>query len=146
MLSVLGKLLGKVGLDKIGDALDAVFTSDEEKQNWLSKARELDETARKSNLEILLDSDKQQSAINRIDQMSRSKYQAGWRPLVGWVCASSFAWQYLVSDISTYILAAAGHDWTPPVFLGAETMTTVLMGMLGLGALRTIEKAKGVTT
>jgi hypothetical protein len=66
-----------------------------------------------------------------------SLWQSGWRPAVGWVCVSGFAINFLISP-----LAAAFGIVVPQADTG--TMMPVLMGMLGLGSLRTFEKTKQI--
>lgn len=66
-----------------------------------------------------------------------SLWQSGWRPAVGWVCVSGFAINFLISP-----LAAAFGIVVPQADTG--TMLPVLMGMLGLGSLRTFEKTKQI--
>ena len=62
-------------------------------------------------------------------------FQAGWRPATGWVCVAGFAVNFLISPI------AAGFGVDIPQ-ADISTMLPVLMGMLGLGGLRTYEKNK----
>lgn len=66
-----------------------------------------------------------------------SLWQSGWRPAVGWVCVAGFAINFLISP-----LAAAFGIVVPQADTG--TMMPVLMGMLGLGGLRTFEKTKQI--
>jgi hypothetical protein len=66
-----------------------------------------------------------------------SLWQSGWRPAVGWVCVSGFAINFLISP-----LAAAFGIVVPQA--DTATMMPVLMGMLGLGSLRTFEKTKQI--
>jgi len=63
-------------------------------------------------------------------------FQAGWRPATGWVCVLGFGVNFLVSPL----LAGFGVD-IPQA--DTATMLPVLMGMLGLGSLRTVERVKG---
>ena len=62
-------------------------------------------------------------------------FQAGWRPATGWVCVAGFAVNFLISPL------AAGFGVDIPQ-ADISTMLPVLMGMLGLGGLRTYEKNK----
>ena len=76
---------------------------------------------------------------NQAEAMHRSVFVAGWRPFIGWVCGLAFAFHFIgLPLILTYT------DHTPPEF-DTGTLTTVLMGMLGLGGLRTYEKLNGKT-
>ncbi len=82
--------------------------------------------------------------VNQEEAKSSNVFVAGWRPAIGWICGLAFAWEFVVMPILAFISAAFGHTIPVPVFDGS-TMITVLMGMLGLGGLRTFEKIKGVS-
>jgi hypothetical protein len=86
----------------------------------------------------------QQVDINKLEALSPSVFVAGWRPFIGWVCGSAFAMHYLLLPLANWLLGAFGR---PPVAVAfdMETLLTVLGGMLGLGALRTVEKIQKVT-
>jgi Holin of 3TMs, for gene-transfer release len=85
-----------------------------------------------------------QLEVNRAEAASSSVFVAGWRPFVGWVCGAACAWNWIGLPVTKMGLALAG--W-PALDLSPADLTEmlpVLMGMLGLGALRTAEKFKGV--
>lgn len=77
-----------------------------------------------------------QIEVNKVEAKG-SFWQSGWRPAVGWVCVAGFAINFLISP-----LAAAFGISIPQADTG--TMLPVLMGMLGLGSLRTFEKTKQI--
>ena len=84
-----------------------------------------------------------QLQVNAAEAGSRSVFVAGWRPAVGWACAAAFAWNWIGLPVATAALQLAGITLAlAPADL--TEMLPVLMGMLGLGALRTHEKIKGV--
>ena len=62
-------------------------------------------------------------------------FQSGWRPATGWVCVLGFGVNFLISPL----LAGFGVD-IPQA--DTATMLPVLMGLLGLGGLRTVERLK----
>ena len=62
-------------------------------------------------------------------------FQSGWRPATGWICVAGFAVNFLISPLA----AGVGVD-IPQA--DPSTMLPVLMGMLGLGGLRTVERIK----
>ena len=86
---------------------------------------------------------KAQIAVNQVEASSASIWVAGWRPFVGWVCGAAFAYKFVLAPAIAFGLTAAGHPIELPV-LDFTEMSTVLLGMLGIGALRTVEKVKGV--
>ena len=79
---------------------------------------------------------KGQLAVNKVEAAHKSLFVSGWRPAIGWICG--FALMY-----STILAPILGIWFTvPPV--DSSLLTSVLMGMLGLGAMRTVEKTKSV--
>lgn len=85
----------------------------------------------------------EQIKVNAIEAQSPSLLVSGWRPMIGWVCGAACAWNWLGLPIAKLVLATLGQ---PLEISGANLseMLPVLLGMLGLGALRTAEKVKGV--
>lgn len=84
--------------------------------------------------------------VNKTEAASGSIFVAGWRPFCGWVCGSAMAYNFVVLPFLKFGLVA-GH-WQGNIAdiptLDLSVMSTVLMGMLGLGAARTVERIKGV--
>ena len=83
-----------------------------------------------------------QLEINKAEAASPNWFASGWRPFIGWVCGCACAWNWLGLSIAKFVFAAAGH----PVSLqpaDLAEMWPLLMGMLGLGGLRTLEKLQG---
>jgi hypothetical protein len=90
--------------------------------------------------EIATMADKQMSAqieVNKVEAAHKSLFVAGWRPAIGWICGFALLYSTIISPI-------LGIWFTVPV-VDTSLLTTVLMGMLGLGAMRTFEKTKGVS-
>lgn len=80
---------------------------------------------------------------NKAEAGNASVFVAGWRPFVGWVCGSAFAWTFILAPFISYAAKLAGNTVELPT-LDLSQLSPVLMGMLGLGAMRTYEKTKGV--
>ena len=84
-----------------------------------------------------------QMQINVEEAKSSSLLVSGWRPFIGWVCGVACAWNWLGLSVAKMIAELCGH----PITLSpadVSEMMPILMGMLGLGTLRTFEKVKGV--
>jgi hypothetical protein len=84
-----------------------------------------------------------QIEINKAEAGNRSLFISGWRPFVGWVCASGLAIQFIVGPLLMWGSAALGHPLVLPP-LDMSTLMTLLVGMLGLGGMRTVEKLNNV--
>jgi hypothetical protein len=79
-----------------------------------------------------------QTKINEIEAGHRTVFVAGWRPFIGWVCGVALAYNFVIRDLFIWITKTPD---APPA-LQMEHLMTVLLGMLGLGGLRTFEKIK----
>lgn len=93
-------------------------------------------------LGVLAGADAGQRDINKIEAANSSVFVSGWRPMIGWVCAFSLAYQYLGRPIATAIFDAMG--WRLPYLPGLdEHLWELMFLMLGMGGLRSLDKAKG---
>ena len=82
--------------------------------------------------------------INKTEAAHRSVFVSGWRPFIGWSCGVALCWSYVFMPITQFIMAQTGYLVDLPA-LDMSEMMPVLMGMLGLGGLRSFEKYKGVS-
>jgi Holin of 3TMs, for gene-transfer release len=80
---------------------------------------------------------------NKAEASNPSVFVSGWRPFIGWVCGMACAWNWIGLKIALFIATALGHaiDVQPA---DLSEMMPVLIGMLGLGGMRTAEKFAGV--
>jgi len=86
-----------------------------------------------------------QTDINKQEAASTSVFVSGWRPAIGWVCASALGYQYLFRPIITWAAMWAGYN--VPTMPGLDdNLWQLMMGMLGMGGLRTFEKINGVAS
>lgn len=83
-----------------------------------------------------------QLEVNRVEAASANWWVSGWRPFVGWICGLSLAFKFIGGPVLFMVLKAAGVSLELPA-IDASDLTPILLGMLGLGGLRTIEKIKG---
>ena len=127
----LGSLVGPVSglLDK--------FIEDKDVKNKL--AHDLSTMAARHAQELA----KGQMEINKTEAAHKSLFVAGWRPAIGWICGLGMASNFLLIPIANFVLALTGSAIVVPL-LDTGEMMPVLMGMLGLGAMRTYEKKQGV--
>lgn len=124
----IGEIIGAVG--KIADDLT---TSDKERM-----AAELD--AYKAESERMGG----QVEINKIEAASGSLFVSGGRPFVVWVCAFALAYAAVIEPIARFV-ATVGFGYSGPFpVIDTDLTLQVLLGLLGLGAYRSVEKIKGV--
>ena len=86
---------------------------------------------------------KAQLDINKTEAQHNSLFVSGWRPAVGWTCCLGMAANFLIIPMTNFALALASSNISIPL-IDLETMLPVLLGMLGLGGMRSYEKSKGV--
>ena len=86
-----------------------------------------------------------QMAINMEEAKHKSVFVAGWRPFVGWVGGFSLAYVSILEPFMRFVATMFGYDGEFPVIDTAQTIQ-VLMGMLGIGAMRSYDKGKGTQT
>tara|TARA_E500000331_G_scaffold306400_1_gene310680 strand:+ start:242 stop:655 length:414 start_codon:yes stop_codon:yes gene_type:complete len=82
--------------------------------------------------------------VNKQEAAHQSLFVAGWRPAIGWICGLGMLSNFLLIPMANFYLDITGSTNVIPL-LQLETMMPVLMGMLGLGAMRSYEKVKGVS-
>jgi hypothetical protein len=90
---------------------------------------------------------KGQQEINKVEASSGNVFVSGWRPFIGWVCGGAFAYSFILQPFLVFILVAAGvaFDAGKLPILDWDQLGFVLLGMLGLGGMRTFEKTRGLT-
>jgi len=86
-----------------------------------------------------------QTDINKVEASNSSIFVSGWRPAIGWVCALALAYQYLLKPLVMGILPNFGIAIAPLPGLD-DNLWQLMMGMLGMGGLRTMEKMQGVAS
>ena len=84
-----------------------------------------------------------QLEINKEEAKNASVFVSGWRPAIGWVCGGACAWNWIGLPIVKVGLGllAIKLELAPA---NLTEMMPILLGMLGLGGLRTLEKVQGV--
>ena len=130
---VLGKLFSGGTVKAVAGVIDELHTSEEEKQQLKLRFAEVESKLKEKQLDI-----------NKVDAGHRSIFVSGWRPFLGWVSGLSIGYVYLFQPLLDMILQMFGVevDW---VVLDLGQLMPLILGMLGLGGLRSFEKAKGLT-
>ena len=81
--------------------------------------------------------------INKVEASNPSVFVSGWRPALGWICGAACAWNWIGLPIFKVAIAFTAYkiEVSPA---NMTEMMPILMGMLGLGGLRTLEKINNV--
>jgi len=117
-LNVVGTII-----DKVADRIDD-FTFDKQEK-----------------AELIQEINKAQIEVNKVESGHTSIFVAGWRPFVGWTCGIALCYHFVIQPFLVFLLFSFGYQMDLPVF-DMTTLTTILMGLLGLGGLRSYEKVK----
>lgn len=121
-------------IDAVGNTLDKLFTSDEERS-------QADAVMAKLRLQPQL----LQLEINKVEASHRSIFVSGWRPAIGWICVTGLGWHFVGYPITTLIISlTAPTVYIPPV-VDADNLMSLVVALLGLGAYRTYEKVNNKT-
>ena len=130
---MLGKIFGGDTLKTVGGVIDDLHFSGEEKEKLKLQMKEIDAKLKEKQLDI-----------NKIEAGHKSIFVAGWRPFLGWISGLSIGYVYLFQPILDMILQMfdVKIDW---VVLDLGQLMPLVLGILGLGGLRSFEKAKGLT-
>lgn len=124
--------------------LERVFPNPADRLAAQTKLAELQQTGELAQLAAETDLAKGQQSINLEEAKSSSLFVAGARPFIMWVCGVAFAYHFVLQPLLAFLMASIGHPVELPVFdMGA--LSTVLMGMLGLGGMRSFDKLKGTS-
>ncbi|HSW65347.1 MAG TPA: 3TM-type holin [Dissulfurispiraceae bacterium] len=85
-----------------------------------------------------------QAEINKVEAASTNWFIAGARPAIMWICAAGLFYGTIGKPFIEFVARVFGYQGTFPE-IDQATLQTTMFGMLGLGTMRTYEKAKGVT-
>lgn len=136
------------GLDPISNVADAaakiisLFKADPNVKQQLQADLEL------TSLQGEIQNELQQIATNAAEAGNKSVFVAGWRPFIGWVCGAALGYTYVVQPFLQFgLVALRVHlDVASLPKLSLGDLMPILLGLLGLGAMRTYEKVQGATT
>jgi|TARA_R100000231_G_scaffold56283_1_gene46778 hypothetical protein len=135
---VLGKILSGGTIKAVGNVIDELHTSEEEKQQLKLRFAEVEAKLKEKQMSINL-ADAQSTAGGISGAIQRI-----WRPLIGFSCALAIFWEYVLKQFLTFALASFKIETLPLPDMDMGTLMPLVMALLGMGALRTYEKQKGL--
>jgi hypothetical protein len=108
------------------------------------KMLELQQAGAFKEIEAQVSNDLAQLTVNK-EEAAAGPYRGGWRPAIGWVCAGAFGWNYVGLPIGAWVATVIfGYAGAMPPVIDFSVMMPVMLGMLGLGYMRTDEKKNGL--
>ena len=136
---MLGKLLGGGTIKAVGDIVDDLYTSEEERNEAKIKLEEIQAKLKEKQMDI-----------NFADASSKAGglsgfMQRAWRPLIGMSCAIAILWEFVIKEFLVFVLAVFSIQTMPLPSLDMGVLMPLVMAMLGFGGLRSWEKSKGIT-
>lgn len=127
-------------------ALDKFVANPQAKAEALFKLQELAAKQDSEQLQAQVQLIIAQTEINKIEASSSDRFVSGWRPFVGWVCGTALAYQFIAEPLLRFIAQVVfKYGGTFPVLQLGE-LNTILIGLLGLGAMRSFDKSKGTSS
>lgn len=125
----------------IGKVFEHIWPDPAQQADAQFKLAQLAQSGELAELNADLQTALAQIATDQEEAKSDSLFKSGWRPGIGWVCGSAFAWEFVARPVLLFVFTAYGHPLQLPT-VDMSTMMPVLLGMLGLGGMRTFEKVK----
>ena len=123
--------------------IDKFIPDPQAKADALFKLKELEQAGELAELAAETDLAKGQQEINKIEAASSNLFVSGARPFIMWVCGFALAYHFILQPLLAFALSSFGHKVDLPIF-DMSALNTILMGLLGLGSMRSFEKVKGV--
>lgn len=131
-------------LDVGGKLIDRLWPDKAEADKARLRLLEMQQTGELAALTAETDIAKAQIGVNEAEAGSQLAFVAGWRPWIGWVCGMALAYAAVLEPLARFV-AVVGCDYQGAFpAINTELTLQVLLGLLGLGGLRTFEKVRGV--
>jgi len=135
---VLGKLFGSGTIKAVGNIVDELYTSEEEREQAKLAIKKVEAELKKRQMDINL-ADAQSKAGGISGMIQRI-----WRPLIGFSCALAIFWEYVLKQFLMFILATFKIETLPLPNMDLQMLMPLCMSLLGLASIRTYEKQKGI--
>lgn len=131
-------MIWDVVIGGIFKTLDKIIPDPTERAAAKQRLLEMENNKELAYLKADVDLALEQIKVNLAEAQSSDPFTSRWRPAVGWVCVLGLAYQFLGQPLLAWGSTMGGYA-APPVLVLGDLMT-ILVGMLGLGAMRTTEK------
>lgn len=128
-------------IEPLSRLLDKLIPDPEARARAQAELMKSEREAELEALKLAAAGDTAQAAINQQEAAHADLFVAGWRPFIGWVCGVALGYHFILQPLLAFAIDNTGGHARLPEF-DMETLSTILLGMLGLSGLRTIEKFK----
>lgn len=128
----------------IGKIADKIWPDPLERAKQQVRLLELEQAGEFKQIDAMLEAARQQTDINKAEAAHASVFVSGWRPAVGWVCVATLACNFIAVPLLAWASTVIDPSIPAPPRLEMAELFQVLLGMLGLGGLRTYERLQGV--
>lgn len=98
-------------------------------------------------LSALQTADLSQMKVNEVEAANPNLFVSGWRPFIGWICGAALVYQFLLYPLAVYAASFVSEEAVTRLLNAPRldgNLWELLFAMLGLGAMRSFEKVKGV--
>ena len=133
-------------LPLIDKALDLIFPDKTERDQHRAKLAELALQGELQSVQNEFELLQGQIRIAEKEAGHSDIFVSGWRPFVGWICAGAFAWAYILRDFFILLASFTGSPIDAELLPKPDLseMLPILIGMLGLGGMRSVERINRV--
>jgi len=136
-MSLLG--VGSI-IEAVGKVAGDLITTDKERMEMEIEQRKLDLEEKKLDMA----GDMAQIEVNKEEAKSSNFFVSGWRPFIGWGCGIAFIYSALIEPVCRFVaMTVFMYNGAFPT-IDTDLTMQVMLGMLGLGAMRSYEKKSGV--
>lgn len=127
-----------------GKLIDKFFPNPEDKAKAQLELMKMQQTGELAQLAADVDLAKGQMAINAAEASSGNTYASSWRPSVGYTCVAGLGYSFLLQPLLPWFALLFGADVPPLPSLDTNVLMTLLLGMLGIGGMRSFDKKQGI--
>lgn len=122
-------------IESVGKVAEHFVTTDKEKMALELESRKIDQQNAMAQIDV-----------NKMEAQSASVFVSGWRPFVGWVCGFALLYVAILDPVARFTAQVIFEYMGKFPEIDTTITMQVLFGLLGLGGMRTYEKAKGVAS
>ena len=135
-------MIGDLIAGVVGKVIDRAWPDPTMKAQMALELEKMKQAGDFKAIDAELERSRQQTDVNKVEAASADPFTSRWRPFIGWVCGFALAWHYIGRPLGDWAVLLTGNTaQIPAVELG--DLVIILLGMLGLGGMRSTEKIMG---